>query len=118
MAKIVFEVKDPEGNLVEIETSEMEFDNALSGYPNFLKLITARGFTPVKAKGNGAKQEKVKIDGKTCPVCKSPVYDNRAKKASGEFKPNAPDFSCSNKACTGGSNGQKWVAWQGSYEIV
>lgn len=39
-----------------------------------------------------------------CPKCQSAVYDNRPKKLSGEFKPNAPDFKCQNKACD-------WKQW-------
>jgi len=39
-----------------------------------------------------------------CPKCHSGVYDNRPKKLSGEFKPNAPDFKCQNKACD-------WKQW-------
>ena len=40
----------------------------------------------------------------TCPKCGSAIYDNRPKKLSGEFKPNAPDFKCQNKACD-------WKQW-------
>jgi len=29
-----------------------------------------------------------------CPQCGSPMWDNRPKKASGEYKPNAADFTC------------------------
>lgn len=36
-----------------------------------------------------------------CPTCQGPTWDNRAKKASGEFKAKSPDFSCKNKACGG-----------------
>ena len=74
MARIVFQLRDPEGNLVEIETSEMEFDKVLAGYPNFLRLICEHGFSPIKAKGNGAKQEKIRFDGKTCPKCGPGVF--------------------------------------------
>lgn len=34
-----------------------------------------------------------------CPVCGKGMWDNRKKKASGEYKPNAPDFTCKDKAC-------------------
>lgn len=37
----------------------------------------------------------------TCPNCGGPVWDNRLKKASGEFKPTAPDFKCRRKDCDG-----------------
>lgn len=39
--------------------------------------------------GNGADVD--------CPACGGPMWDNRPKKASGEFKPNAPDFACKDK---------------------
>lgn len=29
-----------------------------------------------------------------CPTCGSDMWDNRAKKASGEFNPKSPDFTC------------------------
>ena len=34
-----------------------------------------------------------------CTKCGGEVWDNRSKKAEGKFKPNAPDFSCKDKAC-------------------
>ena len=40
-----------------------------------------------------------------CPKCQGDVWDNRPKKASGEFKPNSPDFSCKNR------DGCGWVQW-------
>jgi hypothetical protein len=33
----------------------------------------------------------------TCPACGGVMWDNRAKKASGQFKANAPDFSCKDR---------------------
>lgn len=123
MARIVFQVRDQEGNLVEIETSEMEFEKVLSGYPNFLHLICERGFSPIKARGNGAKQEKVKFDGKTCPACQSEMWDNRAKNAANGKK--GPDFRCKNQNCSGATPDKndatkKWpfCLWAGQYEIV
>ena len=32
-----------------------------------------------------------------CPLCSSEVWDNRERKASGQYKPTYPDFRC--KAC-------------------
>ena len=34
-----------------------------------------------------------------CPECGGEVYDNRAKKASGEMKSNAPWFACKSEDC-------------------
>lgn len=34
-----------------------------------------------------------------CPDCNSDMWDNRAKKAAGDFKPNSPDFKCKNDKC-------------------
>lgn len=36
-----------------------------------------------------------------CPKCGGPVWDNRPKKATGDFNPAAPDFKCKNKECGG-----------------
>lgn len=39
----------------------------------------------------------------SCNKCGGTAFfDNRAKKAAGEYKPNAPDFKCSNKPCSAG----------------
>ncbi len=40
-----------------------------------------------------------------CVKCGGEVWDNRQKKAAGQMKPNAPDFSCKNK------DGCGWVQW-------
>jgi hypothetical protein len=37
---------------------------------------------------------------KSCPVCGGKVYDNRAKKASGEFESKSKDWHCADKTCT------------------
>lgn len=123
MARIVFQVKDADGNQVEIETSEMEFDKALAGYANFLRLITERGFSPLKARGNGAKQEKIRFDGKTCPKCGSEMWDNRAKNAQNGKK--GPDFRCKSDHCSGATPDKNdptklwpFCLWAGQYEIV
>lgn len=42
-----------------------------------------------------------------CPFCGSVMWDNRAKKASGEWKPNGPDFSCRRKK----DDGCQGVIW-------
>lgn len=36
-----------------------------------------------------------------CPKCGGPVWDNRAKKASGDYQPTSPDAKCKNKQCGG-----------------
>lgn len=35
----------------------------------------------------------------TCPICGNGVWDNRAKKAAGEYKATYPDWSCKDKDC-------------------
>ncbi len=35
-----------------------------------------------------------------CPKCQSEMWDNRPKKATGEFKPKSPDFKCKNENCS------------------
>lgn len=37
----------------------------------------------------------------TCPKCSGETYDNRPKKASGEYSAKSPDFKCKNKECGG-----------------
>lgn len=39
--------------------------------------------------------------GVKCPECDGATWDNRAKKASGEYAGNRPDFSCRNRQCRG-----------------
>jgi hypothetical protein len=34
-----------------------------------------------------------------CDYCKSTLWDNRDKKAAGQYKETSPDFRCSNKDC-------------------
>lgn len=46
--------------------------------------------------------------GHECPNCASKLWDNRASKASGKFKPTYPDLKCSNKECD-------WVRWLDSW---
>lgn len=36
-----------------------------------------------------------------CPNCGGQMWDNRPKKATGEFNPAAPDFKCRDKSCGG-----------------
>lgn len=63
------------------------------------------GDTAPAASGEPTKQPAAKPAAKagavTCPKCGGPCWDNRAKKAAGEFKATAPDFSCKDKACGG-----------------
>ncbi len=39
--------------------------------------------------------------GQECPDCGGEMWDNRPKKASGQFKPTAPDFKCKDESCGG-----------------
>lgn len=70
--------------------------NAASGKP----VAQQQAPTPVKAaKPNG---QPPRATGKmVCPKCGGECWDNRAKKASGEFKASAPDGKCKNKECGG-----------------
>lgn len=36
-----------------------------------------------------------------CPVCKGPMWDNRPKKATGEYSAKSPDWKCKDKSCDG-----------------
>jgi len=122
VARISFEMRDGAGDLVRFESGDHEFGDLLKAYEGTKQMLIKAGFEPVKAKsGFGKPKPKIKLDGKTCPFCHSPLYDNREKKASGQFNPKAPDFTCSNKACTGstGKDGSKrpFAVWPGQYEI-
>lgn len=120
MARLKFQCQDRDGNLVEFETSEHEGKELLASYSQYVKWLTDNGFTLLKAR-RGSKP-KVRFDGKLCPICQSPVYDNRTKKQSGEWKATAPDFTCSNKQCTGGTakdgTRKPWAVWPDQWEIV
>ncbi len=118
MAKLIFLCKDANNRLVNVETSETEIDKLMEHYEAFDKVIAKYGLTRLSERTRSRPKETIKFDGKTCPVCGNPVYDNRARKQSGEYKATAPDFACSSKECTGGRNGQKWAVWPDQYEIT
>lgn len=51
-----------------------------------------------------------KKDDIPCPACGGEMWDNRAKKASGQFKANSPDFACKDRESC---NTAVWVeAWR------
>lgn len=50
--------------------------------------------------GNGARAAS-STPAPACPKCGGGMWDNRPKKASGEFKANAPDFKCKDRTCDG-----------------
>lgn len=117
MARLVIECQDSEGNKVLFESSEKEGKELLETYPSVQAWLAKSGFAQVKTRSMGGQRPKVKFDGKTCPSCGSRVFDNREKKANGQFSEKSPDFACSNKQCTGGSKGRNWAVWPGQYEI-
>jgi DNA repair exonuclease SbcCD ATPase subunit len=118
MAKLIFPCKDANNKLVTVESSESEIDKLMDNYEAYDKVLGKHGLTRLSERKSSRPKEVVKFDGKTCPTCGSPVYDNRERKQNGEYKATAPDFACSNKACTGGRNGQKWAVWPDQYEIT
>ena len=46
-----------------------------------------------------------------CPTCEGAMWDNRDKKASGEYKPKSPDFTCKDKDCKN-AKGFRSSAWE------
>lgn len=59
--------------------------------------------------GKGAEGQK-REPKPVCPKCGGPMWDNRAKKASGEYSAQSPDFACKNKKT--GCDGKLWPgAW-------
>lgn len=108
-----------------LETPEAKLDELLSNYDTFVTALTSKGFTLVKHtngggngySGNGKpKKALIRTNGQTCP-CGAKLYDNRAKKADGQYKATAPDFSCSNKDCTA-MDGKRFALWPGQYELT
>jgi hypothetical protein len=60
------------------------------------------GEAPAPARRTAAPKKAAPSGGAaSCPKCSGAMWDNRAKKADGTFKSNAPDFSCKNKDCGG-----------------
>ena len=118
MAKLSCPCKDAQNRLLTVETSEAEIDKLMEHYESFDKVLAKFGLARLSERRSGRPKETIKFDGKLCPICGSTVYDNRARKRSGEYKATTPDFACSNKACTGGRNGQKWAVWPDQYEIT
>lgn len=62
---------------------------------------TTRQNTASNGNGNGsaAPRQKGSPSAPKCDKCGGAMWDNRAKKASGEFKDSSPDFSCKDKQC-------------------
>ena len=79
----------PEGELEPVEAP----NPAPAKPPAFVK--------PPAAKGGVSRPK--------CAVCGSLVFDNREKKAKGEYAPNAPDYKCGKPCDTG--------FWPGRYAI-
>ena len=46
-----------------------------------------------------------------CPTCSETMFDNRAKKESGEYSATAPDFKCKDKTCVT-DKGYVTAVWQ------
>ena len=67
-----------------------------------------------RADGKTFEKKKASIS-VVCPKCQGSVFDNRSKKLSGEFKPNAPDFACANKE---GCGWKQWPPKVGATTVV
>lgn len=70
--------------------------------------------TSATSSGAGQRTTQTSTSAPTCPNCDGPVWDNRAKKASGEYKENAPDFACKDKEC----GGKIWPEKEGADEAA
>ena len=77
-------------------SQEDDDGNAASG--NGRNMATGERHTPQAASARSATEEH-------CPQCSGAIYDNRAKKASGEFSPKSPDYACKDK------DGCGWALW-------
>jgi len=123
MARLTFELKDKDGDIVQVHTDEAKLEALLTTYDTAKKLLVEKGFTPIQARSGPGRppKDKVKFDGLHCPACKSEMWDNRAKNAESGKK--GPDFRCKNANCSGSitdKNGNKWPMslWSGQYEIA
>ncbi len=115
MSRLIFHCRDEYNHLVDFETSEHEGDDLMKSYSFYVDWLGKNGLTQIKIKSANpvAKPhtgEIQKIDTRFCPKCLGDLWDNRPKIASGQMKPNAPDFSCKNKNACG------WAVWAGTYE--
>lgn len=61
---------------------------------------TVESTAPAAAETSGSEPTTVAGEPE-CPTCNGQMWDNRPKKASGQFKPNAPDFACKDRSCGG-----------------
>lgn len=68
---------------------------------SFLAVMSGLEATPAEEMPYDEPVGSPEPEGPACPECGSEMWDNRAKKASGAYKPNAPDFKCKAKGCDG-----------------
>jgi phage recombination protein Bet len=57
------------------------------------------GYAPRSSAPSSHSESSRPSDVPPCPKCSGQMWDNRPKKASGQYKPNAPDFACRDKNC-------------------
>jgi hypothetical protein len=113
MARLIFECLGPDGQRVLFETSEKDGQELVEGYAASRQWLLDHGFTPVNAPASRPRsKEPVPFDGRHCPRCHGPVWDNRARKEEDPSKSRWPDFSCRDKV------GCRWAVWPGQYELV
>lgn len=85
------------------ETSAVGRALAFAGYAGSeIASVNEMEKIPVSSPKPATAPKEVKSDVEAkCPNCGGQMWDNRPKKAAGEFNPAAPDFKCRDKSCGG-----------------
>ena len=91
-------------SLFNLVTNDEDDDGAKGTHPEKGSVLAGTHQAPARqpAKPRGTNAATTYAGGvipSKCPICDGPVWSNVEKKASGEFKPTYPDWSCRDKTC-------------------
>jgi len=95
-------VRDPDTQApIHIEIVSATPGAALTNLESLRKHLKEKGYVPHegfagKSGGGSGHSRPPAKSGQTCPMCKGDMWDNRAKKKSGEYKEGSSDFTCKN----------------------
>lgn len=85
-----------------LETWVLDADTReMSRAATTVRVTTAPNYQEPKVRMYQTPQQQPQSNKPQCPECKGEMWDNRPKKAKGEYKPNSPDFACKDKNCSG-----------------
>lgn len=85
---------DKQDQLVVRSDDKKEFDEMLAWVKKIKEVKNGNDEQPKPSKTTP------QVEAIVCPQCGSDMWDNRPKKASGEFKANSPDFKCKDNKCS------------------